>query len=65
MFISSNPSASDVVDKVYVREVLETPELKVYTWSSRAQYNVVGAEYIITEKLSGIQLSAVWKGMEI
>ena len=48
-----------------MRNLLETPVPKVYAWSSRAQDNVVGAEYIIMEKLPGIQLSVVWADMEI
>lgn len=48
-----------------MRNLLETPVPKVYAWNSRAQDNVVGAEYIIMEKLPGIQLSVVWADMEI
>ena len=48
-----------------MRKILETPVPKVYAWSSRAQDNVVGAEYIIMEKLPGIQLSGVWADMGI
>lgn len=48
-----------------MRKILETPVPKVYAWSSRAQDNVVGAEYIIMEKLPGIQLSILWADMGI
>ena len=48
-----------------MRNILETPVPKVYAWSSKAQNNVVGAEYIIMEKLPGVQLSVVWAGMGI
>ena len=48
-----------------MRNILETPVPKVYAWSSKAQNNVVGAEYIIMEKLPGVQLSVVWADMEI
>ncbi|KAI9679362.1 MAG: hypothetical protein M1817_005384 [Caeruleum heppii] len=37
----------------------------VYAWSSRAQDNAVGAEYIIMEKLPGIDLERVWSNMNI
>lgn len=36
---------------------------KVYAWSSRAQDNSVGAEYVIMEKISGVQLDIVWPKM--
>ena len=48
-----------------MRKFLETPVPKVYAWSSRAQDNVVGAEYIIMEKLPGKQLSIMWADMGI
>lgn len=47
-----------------VREVLGTPVPKVHAWSSRHE-NAVGAEYIIMEKLPGIELERVWAGMGI
>jgi len=37
---------------------------KVYAWSSRAD-NAVGAEYVIMEKMTGVQLSEVWKNMKL
>ena len=44
---------------------LGTPVPKVYAWSSRAQSNAVGAEYVIMEKLPGVPLDTVWAGMEV
>lgn len=38
---------------------------KVLAWSSKAEDNSVGAEYIIMEKVAGIQLSKVWPTMGI
>lgn len=38
---------------------------KVLAWSSRAEENLVGAEYIIMEKVAGVQLSKVWPTMGI
>jgi hypothetical protein len=34
-------------------------------WSSKAQENPVGAEYIIMEKVPGIELEQVWPNMDI
>ena len=44
---------------------LGTPVPKVHAWSSRAQSNAVGAEYVIMEKLPGVPLDAVWSQMRI
>ena len=44
---------------------MNTPVPKVYAWDSKARENGVGAEYIIMEKLSGIQLQDVWPRMKI
>jgi hypothetical protein len=35
----------------------------VYAWSSKAGENPVAAEYIIMERLTGVQLSSVWKAL--
>ena len=43
-----------------MRNVLDTPAPEVYSWSSRSNDNLVGAEYIIMEKAHGIPLVAVW-----
>jgi len=47
------------------RNVLETPIPRVLAWSSKAEDNPVGAEYIIMEKVLGIELEHVWPGMNI
>jgi hypothetical protein len=44
--------------------MFRTPAPKVYAWSSNAE-NPVGAEYIIMEKVAGIQLDRVWPTMDI
>ncbi|TVY54027.1 Altered inheritance of mitochondria protein 9, mitochondrial [Lachnellula cervina] len=36
-----------------------------FAWSSKAQENSVGAEYIIMEKVPGIELESVWPSMKI
>ena len=46
-----------------MRNFLGTPVPRVYAWSSKANENPVGAEYIIMEKLPGIQLDDVWRNM--
>lgn len=47
-----------------VRNILETPAPHVYAWNSRAN-NPVGAEYIIMEKMPGVQLLQVWDQMKL
>jgi hypothetical protein len=47
------------------RNVLGTPVPRVLAWSSKAQENPVGAEYIIMEKVLGIELEHVWPSMNI
>ncbi|KAH8589704.1 kinase subdomain-containing protein [Bisporella sp. PMI_857] len=56
-------TASEVATMDYARNVLGIPLPKVYTWSSRSDATPVGAEYIIMEKATGIQLSEVWDTM--
>lgn len=48
-----------------VRNVLGTPVPRVLAWSSKAEENPVGAEYIIMEKVLGIELEQVWPNMDI
>lgn len=38
---------------------------KVLAWSSNASENPIGAEYIIMEKVGGVQLNKVWPRMNI
>lgn len=47
-----------------MRNVLQTPVPEVFAWSSRAQENPVGAEYIIMEKIPGIELERAWPTMK-
>lgn len=46
-----------------VRTELGTPLPKVYAWDSRLENNQVGAEYIIMEKVRGIELEQVWHNL--
>ena len=48
-----------------VRNYLATPVPKVYAWSGEAQDNNVGAEYIVMEKVSGVQLADFWNDMRL
>ena len=45
-----------------VRNVLGIPTPKVYTWSSSTDTSV-GAEYIIMERIRGLELSKLWDVM--
>ncbi|KAJ5474000.1 hypothetical protein N7475_003566 [Penicillium sp. IBT 31633x] len=58
-------TASEVATMDFVRNVLGTPVPRVLAWSSKASENPVGAEYIIMEKVAGVQLSHVWHNMGI
>ncbi|KAH6716130.1 hypothetical protein BKA61DRAFT_631600 [Leptodontidium sp. MPI-SDFR-AT-0119] len=58
-------TASEVATMDFVRNVLGTPVPKVFAWSSKAEENPVGAEYIIMEKLPGIELEHAWPSMTI
>ncbi|KAK6000893.1 hypothetical protein QM012_002976 [Aureobasidium pullulans] len=57
-------TASEVATMDFVKNVIKTPVPKVLAWCSNAQ-NPVGAEYIIMEKVPGIELECVWPNMEI
>lgn len=54
-----------VTDIMEVRNISKTPAPHVYAWSSRAEDNSVGAEYIIMEKIPGIPLLQVWEQMKL
>ncbi|TVY87186.1 Altered inheritance of mitochondria protein, mitochondrial [Lachnellula willkommii] len=58
-------TASEVATMDFARNILGTPVPKVFAWSSKAQENSVGAEYIIMEKVPGIELESVWPSMKI
>ncbi len=45
--------------------MLGNPVPRVLAWSSTVQQNPVGAEYIIMEKVPGIELERVWPSMKI
>jgi hypothetical protein len=57
--------AGNPTDTLQVRNVLGTPVPRVFAWSSTAQENPVGAEYIIMEKVPGIEQERVWPSMKI
>ncbi|GAT25167.1 phosphotransferase enzyme family protein [Aspergillus luchuensis] len=58
-------TASEVATMDFVRNKLNTPVPKILAWSSNASENPVGAEYILMEKVGGIQLNKVWPRMNI
>jgi len=45
--------------------VLRTPLPEVYAWSSRAQETLVGAEFILMEKMDGVELGHFLPRMKI
>jgi len=57
--------ADALTDIPQARNVLGTPVPRVFAWSSKARENPVGAEYIIMEKVPGIELERVWPSMRI
>ncbi|RMD42357.1 hypothetical protein DV735_g2766, partial [Chaetothyriales sp. CBS 134920] len=57
-------TASEVATMDFVRNILGTPAPHVYAWNSRAE-NSVGIEYIIMEKIQGVQLLHVWDQLKL
>jgi aminoglycoside phosphotransferase (APT) family kinase protein len=47
----------------FLRTVLGVRVPEVLAWSSRASETAVGAEFVVMEKVSGVQLSLVWETM--
>ncbi|RMZ79462.1 hypothetical protein DV738_g3395, partial [Chaetothyriales sp. CBS 135597] len=58
-------TASEVATMDFAQRVLGTPVPRVLAWSSKAHDNPVGAEYIIMDKVPGIELERVWPSMDI
>ncbi|RDL37379.1 uncharacterized protein BP5553_04812 [Venustampulla echinocandica] len=58
-------TASQVATMDFARNVLGNPVPNIFAWSSKAAENPVDAEYIIMEKLQGIELERVWLSMDI
>ncbi|KAI9659460.1 MAG: hypothetical protein M1821_001718 [Bathelium mastoideum] len=56
-------TASEVAVQEYVRDSTSIPVPYIYAWSSDRS-NPVGAEYIIMEKATGVQLFRVWGQLE-
>ena len=53
-------TASEVATLEFVREVLGVRAPRVFAWSANASANPVGAEYIIMEKMSGVESHHRW-----
>jgi aminoglycoside phosphotransferase (APT) family kinase protein len=53
-------TASEVATMEFARKRLGLPVPRVLSWSSAQTSNVVGAEFIIMEKASGIEVFKVW-----
>jgi hypothetical protein len=66
-FVIAGPAhfttASEVATMMFAREILHLPVPRVYTWCSRAEKSKVGWEYIIMEKVPGVQLHARWNNI--
>ena len=62
-------TASEVATLTFAREVLGIPAPRVFAWSANATANPVGTEYIIMEKMSGVESLHRWthiaKGPEV
>ncbi|KAL9079198.1 MAG: hypothetical protein Q9157_001907 [Trypethelium eluteriae] len=58
-------ASGDMIDTSQARNILETPIPRVLAWSSKAQENPIGAEYIIMERAPGIELERFWPTMSI
>lgn len=58
-------TASEVATMDFVRNHLGTPVPRVLDWSSKANENSVGAEYIIMEMVTGVQLGKIWPNLDI
>ncbi|KAM5447410.1 hypothetical protein MaudCBS49596_005921 [Microsporum audouinii] len=57
-------TASEVATMDFARNMLGTPAPKVLGWSSGID-NPVGAEYIIMEKMPGVQLETLWNKLDV
>ncbi|KAK2734623.1 hypothetical protein FQN57_001617 [Myotisia sp. PD_48] len=58
-------TAGEAATTDFMRNVLDTPAPKVYTWNSRADNdNTVGVEYIIMQKIDGIPLGTIWPSLD-
>ncbi|DAA78638.1 TPA_exp: Uncharacterized protein A8136_2423 [Trichophyton benhamiae CBS 112371] len=60
-------TASEVATMEFARKSLQTPAPRVYAWnaSTDTKNNPVGAEYIVMEKIPGVQLSEIWWNLKL
>ncbi|KZT10409.1 uncharacterized protein LAESUDRAFT_644782 [Laetiporus sulphureus 93-53] len=56
-------TASEVATMEFAREIMKIPVPKILSWSSRADATPVGAEFIIMEKVHGVELEKLWPEM--
>jgi hypothetical protein len=58
-------TASEVATMEFMKKELSFPVPKVYTWSgsSSPDINPIGAEYILMEKVKGVNLVDIWPGL--
>ncbi|KAM5464249.1 hypothetical protein MauCBS54593_007068 [Microsporum audouinii] len=57
-------TASEVATMDFARNILGTPAPKILSWSSGID-NPVGAEYVIMEKIPGVQLETLWNQLDV
>ncbi|DAA73906.1 TPA_exp: Uncharacterized protein A8136_3892 [Trichophyton benhamiae CBS 112371] len=58
-------TSSEVATMDFVRNRLNIPAPKVYSWCSDTSKSKVGAEYIFMEKAKGIPLSKIWDDIDV
>ncbi|KAL4965976.1 phosphotransferase enzyme family protein [Aspergillus stella-maris] len=63
--VSHYTTASEVATMDFARNVMDTPVPRVHTWNSRAELHPVSAEFIIMDKVEGVQLSQVWDTIKL
>ncbi|KAL6704927.1 hypothetical protein ACN47E_007472 [Coniothyrium glycines] len=56
-------TASEVATMDFARNQLGTPIPRVLAWSSRRECNLVGAEYVLMERVAGVELERLWPSM--
>ncbi|KAL8760992.1 MAG: hypothetical protein Q9184_002844 [Pyrenodesmia sp. 2 TL-2023] len=57
-------TASEVATMDYARHALGLPVPRVHAWNSRSLTSPVGTEYIIMDKVAGLELSKCWPAMK-
>jgi hypothetical protein len=56
-------TASEVATMRYARDILQLPVPRVLAWCSKAENTPVKSEFIIMEKVKGVQLHDIWNNL--